>query len=115
VNGSVYRDTYSFTLPSALTVTGANIFSSGYAGTFYFAIRLSNAYSAGGVTGMGGRSFFGTGGGSGTGSGAGVNASAYGSGGSGGSGAKSWVVDGSDIAYAGGSGANGIVIVWEYS
>ncbi|HHA1409764.1 TPA: phage tail protein [Enterobacter hormaechei subsp. xiangfangensis] len=100
------------TLPSPPTVTGANLFSSGYAGTFYFAIRLSNAYSAGGVTGMGGRSFFGAGGGSGTSSGAGANAAAYGSGGSG---AKSWLASGSDVAYAGGNGANGVVVVWEYS
>ena len=100
------------TLPSPPTVTGANIFSSGYAGTFYFAIRLNNAYSAGGVTGMGGRSFFGAGGGSGTSSGAGANATAFGSGGAG---AKSWVAGASDIAYAGGNGANGVVVVWEYS
>jgi hypothetical protein len=100
------------TLLSPPIVTGANLFSSGYAGTFYFAIRLNNAYSAGGVTGMGGRSFFGAGGGSGTSSGAGANASAYGSGGSG---AKSWFAGGADIAHAGGNGANGVVVVWEYS
>ncbi|MDI7660198.1 hypothetical protein QLZ26_08760 [Cronobacter universalis] len=83
-----------FTLPSPATITGANIFSSGYAGTFYFATRLSNAYSAFDVTGIGGRSLLSAGGGSG---------------------AKSWVAGGSDIAYAGGNGANGIVIGWEYS
>ena len=33
------------TLPTPPTVTGANLFSSGYAGTFYFAIRQSTPYA----------------------------------------------------------------------
>ncbi|WP_276866600.1 phage tail protein [Enterobacter oligotrophicus] len=93
-------------------VTGANISSSSYAGTFIFAIRLNSSYSAGGVTGMGGRSMFGDGGGSRTSNGAGVDAKSFAAGGGG---AKSWVSTAADVAYPGGKGANGVVIVWEYA
>ncbi|VAC68462.1 phage tail collar domain-containing protein [Enterobacter cloacae] len=93
-------------------VTGANISSSSYAGTFIFAIRLNASYSAGGVAGMGGRSIFGDGGGSHTSSGVGIDAKSFAAGGGG---AKSWVSAAADVAYPGGKGANGVVIVWEYA
>ncbi|HGF2898088.1 TPA: hypothetical protein ACGAG5_003994, partial [Escherichia coli] len=93
-------------------VTGANISSSSYAGTFIFAIRLNASYSAGGVAGMGGRSMFGDGGGSHTSSGVGIDAKSFAAGGGG---AKSWVSAAADVAYPGGKGANGVVIVWEYA
>ena len=100
------------TLPTPPKITGANIHSSSYAGTFIFATRLNSAYAAGGVTGMGGRSVYGAGGGSGTANGAGAEAQSYGAGGAG---AKSWAPGAADVAYPGGNGASGVVIIWEYS
>lgn len=93
-------------------VTGANISSSTYAGTFVFAIRMSTSSIIGSVAGMGGRSAFGDGGGSHTAIGVGPDASSYGAGGGG---AKSWVFNSADSEYAGGNGADGVVIVWEYA
>ncbi|MHA1161628.1 glycine-rich domain-containing protein [Enterobacter ludwigii] len=94
------------------TVTGANIFASTYAGTFISGTRLSSAYDIGTLTGLGGRSIFGDGGGNKSSSGSGNAAVSYGGGGGG---AKSWVNAGADIAYAGGNGAKGVIIVWEYA
>jgi len=96
----------------APTVTGANISSSGHAGTFIFAIRLNATYSGGGVAGMGGRSIFGDGGGSRTSAGPGVDAISFGAGGGG---AKSWINASADSPYAGGKGASGAIIIWEYA
>ncbi len=93
-------------------VIGANLYSSGYAGTFVFAVRLGASSIISAVAGMGGRSAFGDGGGSHTAIGTGPDANAFGSGGGG---AKSWSFNGTDIAYAGGRGADGVVIVWEYA
>ncbi|KNC92540.1 hypothetical protein [Trabulsiella odontotermitis] len=61
---------------------------------------------------MGGRSVFGDGGGSHTSAGAGNDAKSFGAGGSG---AKSGGNNAADVAYAGGRGGDGIVIVQEYA
>ncbi|WP_312624963.1 hypothetical protein [Scandinavium sp.] len=98
--------------PAPPTVSGGNIVSSGYQGSYVIGLRLAAAYTLGAISGMGGRSFFGAGGGAASSSGAGATATAYGSGGAG---SKSWSDSGTDIAYAGGNGAKGVVIVWEYS
>ena len=96
----------------APTVTGANISSSTYAGTFASGLRLNATIDIGSISGMGGRSMFGDGGGAHSSNGPGLAAVSYGAGGSG---AKSWVNAGTDIAYVGGNGAKGVIIVWEYA
>ncbi|WLS77201.1 carbohydrate kinase [Erwinia pyri] len=100
------------TQPSTPTVSGANIESSITGRSTSIAIRLSSTSQASSFNGLGGSSKFGAGGGSRSTNGAGFAASSYGSGGSG---AKSWQASASDVAYAGGAGKDGIVIIWEYA
>ncbi|WP_049849372.1 hypothetical protein [Trabulsiella odontotermitis] len=93
-------------------VTGANITSSRYAGSFIYAVRLNSTYLPGATAGAGGRSVFGDGGGAHTSTGAGSDARSFGAGGSG---AKSGGNNAADVAYAGGRGGDGVVMVWEYA